>query len=420
MPDQARLTRRTLLKRAGMTGAAIGLGAVVLSQTVGGGDGESGENESYLPGFNDDFVSYSHSGFADATMRKLKARGGRAIRFGIDWGQVQAAGRDTFDWSATNDLYSQALKYGVQMLPTLFGCPEWADPVVTASRWPGNDPELPPDYFRTCSADYDPDFGRFADQALRHFDAFSRYRGRNRVVTGVEILNEPNVWTFGAVPAGRLRELCDAAAARVDQSQKAGAFSGPMWVISGGPAPAVALEPDNQLGYPVRPSWQEYLSELVGDGEIGFDVGMHAYETAKPPEGVLTDPEDSSDPFDRGRQYATWRAERIVEQIDEALEIVPGDLWLTETGASSAPVWPSDVFSPGYRGAHGQAMQAETLTGIADAISSRPRCRSMFVHRLFSDDRAEPPGTAHFQDGVYDSIDGKPKEAVEALAAAWP
>ena len=48
----------------------------------------------------------------------------------------------------------------------------------------------------------------------------------------------------------------------------------------------------------------------------------------------------------------------------------------------------------------------------------------MIVHRLYSDDEAEPPpgdgqDSSHYQSGVYESIDGPPKLAVEALADAW-
>lgn len=413
---EGNITRRTLLKRVGIAGAAVGLGTGIVLGRRGGGD----ETGRYLPGFNDDFVSYSHSDFALDTMRKLEAAGGRVIRFGIDWGDVQAGGEDSFDWSATSDLHTQALRFGVRLLPTLYGCPEWAEPTVTARRRPGEVPDLPPPYFRTCSREYDPAFGAFADATLKHFDAFTLYRDRPRLIVGVEILNEPNAWRFGDVPAGRVRELSEAAAARVGASEAAGEFSGPMRVISGGLAPLGALEPGNPTGYPERPSWQDYLAEIVGDGTTPFDVGTHSYETSRPPEGVLSAPEDeSSDPFARGRQFASWRAEGIVDRIDEALEIAPGDLWLTETGASSASTWPEDIFSPAYRAAHGEAMQAETLASVADALRSRPRCRAMIVHRLFSDDRAEPPGTTHYQDGVYDSIDGRSKLAVEALAEAW-
>ena len=48
----------------------------------------------------------------------------------------------------------------------------------------------------------------------------------------------------------------------------------------------------------------------------------------------------------------------------------------------------------------------------------------MLVHRLFSDELAEPPpsessDSPYYQYGVYDSINGRPKLAVEALAQTW-
>ena len=416
------MNRRRLLQRAGLATVAIGLGgALVLDRTLW----NDRERIEYLPGFNDDFLTYSTTDFADATMERVRTCGGRLVRFGVNWGEVQADGPASHDWSAYDRLYAQALAAGVQLLPTVYGCPEWAGPVVTATLWPGNNPPLPPDYFRTCSPGHDPDFGNFAAATLRHFDAFSRLQGRPTVVTAVEILNEPNVWTFGGVPATRLRELSVAAADRVAASQKAGAFSQPMRVVSGGIAPVTELEPGNPLGYPPRPSWQEYLEELLEGAPADFDVGFHSFETSKPPAGVLTIPEDDSDdPFGRAGQFAEWQSARILDRIDEALALAPGDLWLTETGASSESIWSVDVFSPAYRAEHGQRIQTEVLTGIADGLGSRPRCRSMLVHRLYTDDLAEPPPGAdsdspHHGDGVYESTGGEPKLAVSALADAW-
>lgn len=421
MRDQTRLTRRTLLKRAG-AGTVLVLGTGFALERVLGGDGRP---RGYLPGFNDDFLPYSHSGFARPTMEKVRDSNGVALRFGVDWAEVQAAGPTSFDWSRYQSLYDLALEFGLELLPTVFGCPEWAGPVRTARRWSGNDPEFPADSFRTCSSEYDDRFGLFTDATLRHFDAFSKWQDRPTVVRAVEILNEPNSWTFGDVPAGRVRELCDAAAEAVAASQDSGAFSRPMRVVSGGLAPVTALEPGNRLGHPPRVAWQEYLGELLGEGPVGFDVGVHSYESSKPPAGTLGSAEDDpSDPFARGREYARWQVAGILARIDEATGLAPGDVWLTETGASSAALWPTDIFSPAYRARFGQQIQAEVLARIAEGLESRPRCRSMIVHRLYSDDRAEPPPGAgqnspHYQSGIYESIGGPPKLAVDALTGVW-
>lgn len=421
MPDRNRITRRTLLRRAGI-GAGLLLGTGILLDRVLDDPGESPTR--YLPGFNDDFLIYSQSDFAEATMTRVRDTGGALMRLGIDWGQVQAGGPRNFDWTPYERLYALALKYELELLPTVFGCPEWAGPVVTAGRWPGRDPELPADAFRTCDPRFDPAFGAFADATLRHFDTFSKLQDRTAVVRTVEILNEPNVWTFGDVPAARVRELTEAAAEAVAASQSAGVFSRPMRVMSGGLGPVTALEPGNRLGHPPRVSWQRYLTELVSGGPIDFDVGIHSYESSKPPVGTLTSPEDNpADRFARGREYAEWQAARILDRVDQALSIVPGDIWLTETGASSASLWPTDIFSPAYRAEFGQSIQAEALVGIAKGLRSKPRCRSMVVHRLYSNDEAEPPPTVfnspHYQSGIYESIDGQPKLAADALRGAW-
>ena len=163
----------------------------------------------------------------------------------------------------------------------------------------------------------------------------------------------------------------------------------------------------------------------MGTAPPEFDVGFHSYELSKPPPGTLTTPEDNPpQPYARAVEFAIWQASQIVGLIDQALEITDQDIWLTETGASSASTWSQDIFSPGYRLAHGQEIQAEVLSGVANALKATTRCRAMLVHRLFSDELAEPPpsessDSPYYQYGVYDSINGRPKLAVEALAQTW-
>jgi|GEM_PF-3486531 len=419
--SENRLSRRSLLKRAGLAAAAVGFGGGIALGRLGQ-NGDTGLD--YLPGFNDDFIDYSVSSFADATMAKVRACGGRCVRTGVDWGHVQPDGPESYDWSAFAKLRSEARRAGVEVLPTIGGCPEWAGPVMTAGRrdWPGS--PYPPGHFRTCSPAHDDDFGRFADAAIRYFDENAVSDGP-AAISAVEITNEPNTWTFGAVPAARISDLANAAVRQVGESQSAGSYSRPMRVVSGGLAPVSALGPGNPAGYPARQSWQEYLAELVGTAPPEFDVGFHSYELSKPPAGTLSMPEDNPvEPYARAREFAVWQAAQIVGLIDQALEITGQDIWVTETGASSASTWSRDIFSPEYRFAHGQEIQAEVLSGVANALKARKRCRAMLVHRLFSDEVAEPPpsenrDSAYYQYGVYDSTNGRPKLAVAALAQTW-
>ena len=419
MGDLRQMNRRTLLKRAGLLGAALVAGGVVADRAFLKDD----PSLPYLPGFNDDFALLSTSAVAAEVMPKLRAAGGRCARIGVDWSQVQAAGPTSWDWSSIDPVRVQALLAGVQILPTLFGCPEWAKPVATATRRSGPGPSLPDPAFRTCSPEHDPAFGRFAAETIRHFDLPRTLEDLPPLIPGVEIFNEPNLWKFGDVPPDRTLQLTQAAAEAVAQDAAEGRFSGEMRVITGGLAPAVELKPDNRSGYPARPAWQDYLAELDGPGD--FDVGFHSYELSKPPEEVLTEPEDNpDDPAARARQFAAWQADQIVGKIDEALALTERDLWLTETGASSEGTWSGDVFTAAYRLEHGQQVQADVLSRVADALKSRSRCRSMIVHRLFSADEAEPPPTPgedspYYGYGVYDAPEGPAKLAVTALADSW-
>lgn len=418
MPEQSRLTRRSLLKRAGAGAALLAGTGFLLERTL-----SEDRPRGYLTGFNDDFLAYSATGFAGQTMQKVRRSNGTALRFGVNWGQVQAAGPRNFDFTPYNRLYGLALHHGLQLLPTVFGCPDWAGPVMHARRRTDAGPAFPDESFRTCSPEHDHRFGHFVAATMRHFDTFSMH-GRPTVIQAAEIFNEPNLWTFGEVPADRVRELANAAAEAVAADQAAGAFSVPMSVISGGLGPVSALQVRNRLGLPPRISWQQYLRELL-DGPVRFDVGIHSYESGKPPGEVLdTAEENPSDQFSRGREYADWQADQILDRVDQTLELAPGDVWITETGASSAALWPEDIFSPAYRNEFGQRIQAEVLAQVAAGVRSRPRCRAMIVHRLFSNDQAEPPpgdgqNSAHFQSGIYESVNGQPKLAVKALAENW-
>lgn len=422
MTREISLTRRSLIKRIGVAGIAILLGGALVARRATEGEAET---LSYLPGFNDDFLVYATSDIADTTMSRVASCGGRCVRFGVDWGVVQAEGPDQFDFTPYDQLYIQVLSHGLQLLPTVTGCPDWADPVTTTKGLPGSTPQVPPPYYRSCDPRHDHSFGRFVDATLQHFDAITRLYEVPPVISGVEITNEPNIWNIGEMPASRLRELASAAASEVARSQEAGAFSGPMRVISGGISSLAGLTEPDVLGNRVHPPWEDYLTELVADGPVEFDVGFHSYEISKPPAGTLTVPEtDPAAPHGRMQEFAEWQASEIVARIDRAAAIVPTDIWVTETGASSASIWSTDIFSPTYRAVHGEAIQAYVLALVASALESEPRVRSMLVHRLYSDDEAEPPPTpdsdsAHYQDGVYDSIDGNPKAAVATLTQSW-
>lgn len=416
------MTRRRLLKRAGMAGAAVILGgAIVIDRT---GESPDDSDIAFLPGFNDNFVEYSHSDLGNRTMARVSSCGGRCVRFGIDWGTVQADGPEHYDWSNYDPLFLQVLVHGLELMPTITGCPDWADPVTTTKGISGHMPRVPPSYNRSCDPRHDGDFGRFADATLRHFDAFSKDRDWPRAISAVEILNEPNIWNIGEMPPQRLAELAGAAADQVAASEADGAYSGPMRVISGGLSSLAGLAERDRPGQLVHAPWEDYLGELVAGG-TGFDVGFHSYEISKPPAGILTIPEENpEDPSGRARQFAEWQAAGIVERIDVATSIASTDIWVTETGASSASTWSQDIFTPSYRAANGQAIQALALSRIAGALKSRDRVRSMLVHRLYSDDTAEPPpdhdsDSPHYQDGVFQAIDGPPKTAVAALAEAW-
>jgi len=417
--ERRSLTRRKFLRRAGGYGAALGA-------TSAFGLFQAGEAQAsppnYLTGFNDDFNGYAGTSYASATLDRVKFCNGKAIRIGVNWADVQAGGPSSYDWTNYDTIYAQALGKGVQILPTVFGCPSWANPQVTAPPHPKTGLYPDPAY-RTCHPSYDSAFGNFVDQVVRHFDFFTKYYGLSKVITGVEITNEPNLWTFGSVPSSRLRDLTTAAANAVATSQGAGAFSGPMRVISGGLAPVSEILPGNP-NFPPQQHWWAYLVDLVSTGSTAYDVGFHSYELDKPPSSVLTIPENTpSNPFGRAAQYVNWQSTNIVDQIDLAHQLSGRDIWVTETGASSGCTWKngvkSDIFSDPYRATNGPTIQADVLAEIADEMKTRPWCKAMIVHRLYSNNTGEPPNTAYYQYGVYDAINGNVKVAAYVLQIHW-
>lgn len=423
------ISRRELIKRLGMLGAAATL--------MGGWSFPPPEPtapaEPFLTGFNDGFMSFEPAGRLPAALADLRAANGRAIRQNVDWRVVQPDEGGPYDWSTYDPLLRSLVDQGVQILPVLHGCPDWAGP------------QGPPEAdasWHTCDPAHDDDFGGFAAEVVRFFDSPTR-EGAPVTVRAIEIGNEPNTYVFGGVPAARLRELSNIAASQVEDHLVAGDYSfspaapDPIRVVSGGLATVAAIEGSGTFPtYPNRGEWRDYLEELVGGGDIAFDVGIHPYETNRPPNHLIESwaPEGTS-PYSDGTkavQYGAWQATEINSRYDDAERIVAANspnagLWVTETGASSANTWDLDIFQdPGYRQAWGERIQAGVLGSVAGHLASSPRCAAMFVHRLYSVDDAwnEQPGQPHYRYGVYDpplTPEGPyvDKLARRALAARW-
>ncbi|MCU1407827.1 MAG: hypothetical protein JWQ43_4130 [Glaciihabitans sp.] len=57
----------------------------------------------------------------------IAATGVDAVRLDLNWGQVQAAGSTSFDWTNTLRVYDAALSRGMEVLPVSSGVPGWVD-----------------------------------------------------------------------------------------------------------------------------------------------------------------------------------------------------------------------------------------------------------------------------------------------------
>jgi len=417
------------MKRMGRYGAAA---ALTGGLTFGGAETARAAPPSYFTGFNDGFLSLSDAGQLATALDHLKSAKGQAIRQNIDWRVVQPTQNGGYDWTRYTTLFGHLLNKDVQIIPVLHGCPSWANPQ--------GPPQAPADW-HICDQAHEEAFGKFAAETVRFFDSWSKAYGVPPKIKAVEVGNEPNLYMFGGVPAARLRQLSNIAAFHIHANYLLGNYSyppsspNPIRVISGGLAAVGAISGTGPYpNYPFRPDWKNYLQELVGGGyNINFDVGIHPYETEKPPSGVVGGwASEGSSPFSDGSkalQYGVWQANQIKATYYEAEAIVAANcsanLWVTETGTSSHSTWSVDVFqNSGYRQTWGQHIQGGVLSLVADYLRSRPRCRSMIVHRLYSDDSAEPVNGPFYRYGIYDPplTPGGPrveKVARASLTGAW-
>ncbi len=142
-----------------------------------------------------------------------------------------------------------------------------------------------------------------------------------------------------------------------------------------------------------RLNWCEYLYLFESAVCAEYDVGIHPYYLG---------------PYSGNPQsLANKIANSILAIVDQALYISSKDIWITETGATSK--FPVE-----------QQRQSTALQMISNGMNSRPRCKSLLVHSLFS---GEGPDSPYHQFGVI-GVAGNPllpfpKPAFSALATNW-
>lgn len=365
-------TRRELMVRAGVGGAALWLGA-------GGAAHAATAPVRYAHGYNDDFLFFDDQGIGYANA--VAQSGGRYIRTGIGWERAEPA-QGSYRWESFARLKRTLQDNDLMLLPVFIGCPSWAEPSGPAGAPPH------------CSERYDDRWGEFVARGLQYFG--------DRVTVG-EIWNESNLTRFGAVPARRFERLIQNAWNWVWAYNDQGLFVNGerRGLVTGGLS---LLDRENAE---VAFYWKDYLASFQSGirSSAGYNVGIHCYDLTRRGQeerfrGIIT-PEEAA--------LAVRRD--VLRQFDEAKELTERNLWVTETGCASREPW-------------NEGGQAQALSGIMAGFNQRGRCRGVFVHRLFDNTSQEPggePPNPFYRYGTrYGTERGRAaKSAYAALKTAW-
>lgn len=213
------------------------------------------------------------------------------VRLDLDWSVVQAAGPDSYDWSAMDRYVALARGVDLRLLPVVSFSPKWlnggaapADPAAVAA------------------------YAKFLGKAV------DRYRPQG--IRAWEIWNEPNLsgfWGPSPDPAAYARLLVAAYAAVKAADAEA-------LVISGGLSPSPSTGPDG--GSVARYAAVDFLKSVYDNGAAGsFDaLGFHPYSWPRMPD-----------------TWIPWSGWPMMEGPIRSLMVAHGDgdkrIWLTEYGA---------------------------------------------------------------------------------------
>ncbi len=243
----------------------------------------------------------------DAEFADYAALGMKWLRTDIYWSNVQAEGRDSYDWTVMDRVIDRATAHGLKVLPGVGTTPPWARSIPGQRSAPAN----PADYATFIGA------------------AAKRYAPKG--VHAWEIWNEPNL--FGSWPPSpdpdTYARLLIAASAAIRQADP------DALVLLGGLSPVVETKPGKYYGA------VDFLEAIYASGAgDAFDaVGFHPYTFPRMPD----------DPAD-------WTGWSIMTGPLRAAMAKHGDadkkIWITEYGAPTNAI----------KSKVDEAKQAEMLT----------------------------------------------------------
>jgi hypothetical protein len=302
--------------------------------------------------------------------QRLRLGGVDSFRVPVSWGAVQSSRGAAFDWSSVDPEVAGAASAGLEVLPFVYGAPDWAVPsaVVPGSHGSATAPRNLPASGAAKGA-----WANFVKAAVARYGPNGAFWSENQTVPQRplrtwQIWNEENFKYFvvrpNPVEYGKLVKNSFAAIKQVDPGAK---------VILGG-----LFARPKEANYRVRPPQAYFASvflEKMYKGNPGIKanfngIALHPYST----------------------QY-----QRIGPDIEEVREVLTRShdagkgLWITELG------WSSQKPNPGNEFAKGRGGQASQLRGAFSLLSkNQVKWKIQRVFWFSVDDRS---ASCNFCDG---------------------
>ena len=248
----------------------------------------------------------------------MKAIGITSVRLDADWGGVQYAGRNSFSWTALDQVVASVRAAGMTVDLIIDGCPGWAAKAGTSGDV--SPPPASATQFATFAAAV---AARYAPQGVGMF----------------EIWNEPNSALFWSPKPSAAAYTADlkAAYASIKHADPAAL------VLSAGLAP--------ELNDGTNINAITFLKAMYADGaKNSFDaVAYHPYSYPALP-----------------NSYQSWSGWSQMSQTNPSIRSV-----MTSNGDAAKQIWITEVGAPSSAPHVGQQGEAEDLTqAIANAKST--------------------------------------------------
>lgn len=359
--DGRGLTRRHLL------GAGAGGAVALWGLNVRRAPGSTLSSVSPTPvrGFWAELPSSSDD--VDRLLEQIGAARGAVLRFVVDWADTQLEPQ-AWDWMTCDLLRERLAAAGLKAVPVVVGCPEWIPDEERASSDGGLAYPVGPQALNG--------YGDFVVDVLRRFSL------SGDVVAGVEawsLANDRSSPSFISDPEAFGRIVATAALS-VDSACRSG------WLPWSVPLIAGTLTVDEKVG-----SWIAYVEAQKKSLSPHFPA-FSLYDRLVSDVGSVND-------------YGVAVGDVVERLYDLVGGLVPGEIWITATGARSDTPYGIDG-------------QAAALTQILDRLQQRKTCAATLLGPLAKLDRQTvlAPADAASNSALLTDDD---RTAMDAISASW-